>query len=269
MWSGHACRLCGADLTCSFVDLGMSPLCESYIPAESVDAPEVFYPLNVLICEKCLLVQLPVYVSGEHIFSDYAYFSSYSDSWVAHAPAICGRPIDALGLDVGQPRRRGASNDGHLLQHVFSGGIRRSESSRRGTSLRSSRQGHRDDGRVLSRLRAGIASEDDKADLVAGHVVAHAPDLSDFVAGLRARVKASRPSRSSSRTFSGSLSGASRHDQPRHFSHPSTPTASRCWPPMAARGRRRGAQARMRFLRLYARPAETAGQPPERVQVVL
>jgi hypothetical protein len=63
----------------------MSPLCESYIPEESLDEAEIFYPLHVRLCEVCLLVQLPAYVSGESIFSDYAYFSSYSDSWVAHA----------------------------------------------------------------------------------------------------------------------------------------------------------------------------------------
>src|ERR1700750_1270531 len=79
MSSGHACRLCGAHLTRSFVDLGMSPLCESYLAADAIDAPETFYPLHVLLCDECLLVQLPAYVSGEHIFSDYAYFSSYSD----------------------------------------------------------------------------------------------------------------------------------------------------------------------------------------------
>ena len=81
----HECRLCGAPLTHTFVDLGMSPLCESYIPAARLDEPEAFYPLHVRLCEACLLVQLPAYVPGEQIFSDYAYFSSYSDSWVAHA----------------------------------------------------------------------------------------------------------------------------------------------------------------------------------------
>src|SRR5215510_1659267 len=98
MSAGHACRLCGADLTRSFVDLGMSPLCVSYLAADSVDAPEVFYPLNVLLCQECLLVQLPVYVTGEDIFSDYAYFSSYSDSWVAHAKRYADEMISALGL---------------------------------------------------------------------------------------------------------------------------------------------------------------------------
>ena len=85
MSSKHQCRLCGAELTRTFVDLGMSPLCESYIPEEALDEAESFYPLHVRLCEACLLVQVPAYVSGEDIFSDYAYFSSYSDSWVAHA----------------------------------------------------------------------------------------------------------------------------------------------------------------------------------------
>ena len=79
------CRICGAELTRTFVDLGMSPLCESYVAADRADDAETFYPLHVRLCESCLLVQIPAYVSGEDIFSDYAYFSSYSDSWVAHA----------------------------------------------------------------------------------------------------------------------------------------------------------------------------------------
>ncbi|HEX5967154.1 MAG TPA: SAM-dependent methyltransferase, partial [Intrasporangium sp.] len=79
------CRLCGAELTRTFVDLGMSPPCESYLEASQLDSGETFYPLHVRICSSCLLVQLPAYISGEEIFSHYAYFSSYSDSWVAHA----------------------------------------------------------------------------------------------------------------------------------------------------------------------------------------
>src|ERR1700744_4635588 len=119
----HECRLCGADLTRTFVDLGMSPLCESYVPEQQLDQAESFYPLHVLLCDECLLVQLPAYVSGEHIFSDYAYFSSYSTSWVAHAkrygaggPARLGRRSDSLVTE-------GASNDGYLLQHFHTAGI--------------------------------------------------------------------------------------------------------------------------------------------------
>src|ERR1700744_5102041 len=113
----HECRLCGADLTRTFVDLGMSPLCESYVPEQQLDQAESFYPLHVRLCSSCLLVQLPAYVSGEHIFSDYAYFSSYSDSWVAHAQRYAEAMIDRLGLTGDSLVTEVASNDGYLLQH--------------------------------------------------------------------------------------------------------------------------------------------------------
>ncbi len=101
----------------------MSPLCESYVPAEQLDEAEVFYPLHVRLCDSCLLVQLPAYVSGEHIFSDYAYFSSYSDSWVAHAKRYAEAMIGRLGLTPGSLVTEVASNDGYLLQHFLARGI--------------------------------------------------------------------------------------------------------------------------------------------------
>src|ERR1700744_4501185 len=119
----HECRLCGADLTRTFVDLGMSPLCESYVPEQQLDQAETFYPLHVRLCEECLLVQLPAYVSGEHIFSDYAYFSSYSDSWVAHATRYADAMTERLGLHSGSLVTEVASNDGYLLQHFAAAGI--------------------------------------------------------------------------------------------------------------------------------------------------
>ena len=122
MSSKHQCRLCGAELTRTFVDLGMSPLCESYVPEEELDEAEVFYPLHVRLCDACLLVQLPAYVSGESIFSDYAYFSSYSDSWVAHAKRYADAMIDRLGLTPDSLVTEVASNDGYLLQHFQVGG---------------------------------------------------------------------------------------------------------------------------------------------------
>src|SRR5256885_16351448 len=79
------CRFCGKSLVNTFVDLGMSPLCESYLSAEQLNAMEPFYPLHVLVCDNCWLVQLEAYVSGEPIFTEYAYFSSYSDHWVEPA----------------------------------------------------------------------------------------------------------------------------------------------------------------------------------------
>ena len=85
----------------TFVDLGMSPLCESYVSPDRIDGPETYYPLHVRVCDACLLVQLPAYVAAEQIFSDYAYFSSYSTSWVAHAKRYADDMIAGLGLTSG------------------------------------------------------------------------------------------------------------------------------------------------------------------------
>src|SRR5215475_3100861 len=111
------CRLCDSPLTETFVDLGMSPLCESFVAADDVDGPETFYPLHVRICTECLLVQLPAYVAGEDIFSDYLYFSSYSDSWVAHAKRYADEMIARLRLGPEPLVTEVASNDGYLLRH--------------------------------------------------------------------------------------------------------------------------------------------------------
>jgi len=101
----------------------MSPLCESYIPEEALDEAESFYPLHVRLCEACLLVQLPAYVSGESIFSDYAYFSSYSDSWVAHAKRYADAMTERLKLNPESLVTEVASNDGYLLQHFQAAGV--------------------------------------------------------------------------------------------------------------------------------------------------
>src|SRR6267142_4912756 len=82
---GPRCRFCDSSLTHTFVDLGVSPLCQTHVAAESLNAMEAFYPLHVLVCDKCWLVQLLEYVSATELFSEYAYFSSYSDTWVEHA----------------------------------------------------------------------------------------------------------------------------------------------------------------------------------------
>src|SRR6476646_3900408 len=117
------CRLCRAVLTETFVDLGMSPLCESFVSADRLDGPETFYPLHVRICSECLLVQLPAYVPGEEIFSDYAYFSSYSDSWVEHARRYTEEMKDRLELGPDSLVVEVASNDGYLLQHFVGAGV--------------------------------------------------------------------------------------------------------------------------------------------------
>src|SRR5688500_700586 len=93
-----ACRFCAAPLRHTFVDLGMSPLCESYVPPERLGAMEAFYPLHAKVCERCLLVQLEEFVTPEDIFTEYAYFSSYSDSWVAHARDYVEAAVERFGL---------------------------------------------------------------------------------------------------------------------------------------------------------------------------
>src|SRR6188472_215838 len=95
------CRLCSAELRHTFVDLGMSPPCESYLSGAQLDAGETFYPLHVRICDRCLLVQLPAYIPAEDIFSDYAYFSSYSDSWVQHARRFVEDAVRRFNLGPG------------------------------------------------------------------------------------------------------------------------------------------------------------------------
>src|SRR5258708_2945103 len=113
----------GASLTPPFVVLGMSPLCGSYVPAGKLQDAESFYPLHVYICDQCLLVQLPIHVSGEDIFTDYAYFSSYSQSWVEHAKRYADAMTARLGLGPQSLVTEVASNDGYLLRHFLAAGI--------------------------------------------------------------------------------------------------------------------------------------------------
>src|SRR5579871_2002681 len=120
---GAVCRFCRRPLDETVVDLGMSPLCESYVRPEDANAMEAFYPLHVFVCTGCWLVQLEEYVSREHIFSEYAYFSSFSQSWVEHARHYVETMIDRFQLG---PRHRVveiASNDGYLLQWFVGAGI--------------------------------------------------------------------------------------------------------------------------------------------------
>jgi hypothetical protein len=120
---GPRCRFCKAPLKHTFSDLGMSPLCESYVPAERYNLMEPFYPLHAYVCEKCFLVQLDEYVSAEEIFTEYAYFSSYADSWVEHARKYTEQMIARFGLTKDSHVVELASNDGYLLQHFVAKGI--------------------------------------------------------------------------------------------------------------------------------------------------
>ena len=122
------CRLCGARLEATFVDLGKSPLCESFLNAGQLDEMEPFYPLHVRICGECLLAQLDAYVPATDIFTDYAYFSAYSESWVAHARRYTDMITERLRLTGSSLVLELASNDGYLLQHFVDRGIRLSAS---------------------------------------------------------------------------------------------------------------------------------------------
>ncbi len=115
--SGSICRFCSAPLKHTFVDLGMSPLCESYVPQDKLNSMEPFYPLKVYVCEKCFLVQLDEYVSASDIFTEYAYFSSYSDSWLAHAKKYTDLMQQRFKLNEKSMVVELASNDGYLLQY--------------------------------------------------------------------------------------------------------------------------------------------------------
>jgi 2-polyprenyl-3-methyl-5-hydroxy-6-metoxy-1,4-benzoquinol methylase len=184
----HGCRFCGAALHQTFVDLGVSPLCESYLRQDQLDQMEAFYPLHVFVCERCYLVQLQEFVDREAIFSEYAYFSSYSDTWLAHARHYTDVVVGRFGLDAGSSVVEIASNDGYLLRNFVARGIPvlgvepaanvAEVAIKKGVPTRVAFFGRA--------LADQIVAEDGRADLiVANNVLAQVPDLNDFVAGLR------------------------------------------------------------------------------------
>ena len=268
------CRLCGADLTHTFVDLGMSPLCESYVPAERLDGPETFYPLHVRLCESCLLVQIPAYVSGEDIFSDYAYFSSYSDSWVAHAGRYADAMIGRLGLTSDSLVTEVASNDGYLLQHFLARDIPVLGVEPAANVAETARaKGIRTEVQFLgAETGREIAEQYGRADLVAGNnVFAHVPDICGFAAGLRALVK---DTGLVTLEFPHLLRLIERRQYDtiyhEHYSYLSLRTSSQA---LATAGLRvvdvDELSTHGGSLRVYARPAEEAGEPSARVKAVL
>ena len=185
------CRLCGAELEDTFVDLGMSPPCESYVREDQLDIGETFYPLHVRICAECLLVQLPAYLAGEDIFSHYAYFSSFSTSWVEHAGRYVEQAVARLGLGDDSFVVEVASNDGYLLQHVRDRGIRCLGVEPAANIAEVARERGIDTVCEFLGEATGsdVASSHGRADLVvANNVFAHVPDIVDFARGLRALV---------------------------------------------------------------------------------
>lgn len=182
------CRFCAAPLEHTFVDLGMSPLCESYVPSDRLSSMEPFYPLHVRICEGCLLVQLEEFVTAEEIFTEYAYFSSYSDSWVAHAREYVDSAVNRFGLDTGSLVVELASNDGYLLQHVVERGIPAlGVEPAANVAAVAQEKGIETVVEFFGRDSASrLASNGRRADLIAANnVMAHVPDLNDFVGGMK------------------------------------------------------------------------------------
>ena len=186
------CRFCGAELRRTFVDLGMSPLCETYPAAADLKRGEIYYPLHVYVCEQCWLVQLEEYESAENIFSDYAYFSSYSDSWLKHSERYCQQMTARFGLNSESAVVEVASNDGYLLQYFVQRGVRvlgiepaanvAKAAVEKGVPTLVEFFG--------AKLARKLADDGRCADLVLGNnVLAQVPDLNDFVEGLRIVLK--------------------------------------------------------------------------------
>jgi SAM-dependent methyltransferase len=190
--STKVCRFCGAGLQRTFVDLGMSPLCETYPSPADLNRGEVYYPLHVYVCEECFLVQLEQYESAENIFSDYAYFSSYSDSWLKHADNYCNKMMTRIGLNGQSFVVEVASNDGYLLQYFVKRnvpvlGIEPASNVAKVAVEKGVPTLVRFFG---AQLAEELAAEGRCADLVLGNnVLAQVPDLNDFVEGLKILLK--------------------------------------------------------------------------------
>jgi SAM-dependent methyltransferase len=185
------CRSCGGRLH-PFIDLGVSPLCESFLSAEDLDRGETFYPLNVKICDRCWLAQLPEYVPPEKIFDHYAYFSSFSDAWLAHAKTYVNEVTSRYNLGAKSFVLEVASNDGYLLRNVVARGIpclgiepAANIAAAARTAGVPTQIAYFGEAFAKKLLADGC-----QADLVIGNnVLAQVPDLNDFVAGLRAVLK--------------------------------------------------------------------------------
>ena len=191
--TGNArCRFCDQPLRFTFVDLGMSPLCESFLSLEQLNGMEPFYPLHAYVCEHCFLVQLEEYVSPEHIFTEYAYFSSYADTWLKHCQDYTNLVSERFGLTGESFVVEVASNDGYLLQYFVQKGIPVLGIEPAKNVARVAEQKG-----VLTlteffgcELATRLCREGRQADLIAGNnVLAQVPNINDFVGGLKILLK--------------------------------------------------------------------------------
>jgi len=182
------CRFCGSQIEHSFVNLGMSPLCQTHILPGELNKYETFYPLHAFVCNECWLVQLDEFVSPEDIFSDYDYFSSFSSSWVDHAKRYAEKMTERLELNESSLVVEIASNDGYLLQHFVNTeipvlGVEPAANVAAAAIEKGIRTTIQFFGeRTAERLRSEFGS----ADLLLGNnVLAHVPDINDFVKGMK------------------------------------------------------------------------------------
>jgi len=186
------CRFCDAPLRHTVADLGMSPLANAYLRPQQLTQMEPYYPLCARVCSRCFLVQVEPAVGPEQMFGDYAYFSSYSESWLAHARQYASSMIERFGLDSGSLIVEVASNDGYLLQYFRDQGIpvlgiEPARNVAEAAENKGIRTLPRFFGSALGRELAGAGQQ---ADLIVGNnVLAHVPDLHDFVAGLKLLLK--------------------------------------------------------------------------------
>lgn len=181
------CRHCGSPVKHSMCDLGMSPLANAYLTEEQVDEPEVFYPLHARVCANCLLVQVGEFTPADSIFTDYAYFSSYSSSWLDHARTYAEAVIERFGLDGSKQVVEIASNDGYLLKNFVAAGIP-ALGIEPAANVAAVAQDHGIPTEVAffgTDLAARLVAAGTRADLLIGNnVLAHVPELNDFVNGL-------------------------------------------------------------------------------------
>ena len=188
------CRLCGQALHTTFVDLGMSPLSNAYLRRDQLDGMEPFYPLHVRVCDRCLLVQVPELQKPEAIFGDqYLYFSSYSESWLRHCEAYAAMAVDRFSLGPGSLVVELASNDGYLLQFFRQRGIPVLGVEPAANVAQVARETRGIPTEVAffgTRTAARLCAEGRQANLIVGNnVLAHVPDLRDFVRGMQQLLK--------------------------------------------------------------------------------
>jgi SAM-dependent methyltransferase len=184
--SAARCRACGTPLEETFVDLGMSPLANAFLTTEQCRRMEPFYPLHVFVCSSCLLVQLEEFESPERIFGDYFYFSSFSPSWLDHAARYVAAMTERLGLGPGSKVVEIASNDGYLLQYFVARGIPvLGVEPAANVAAAAVAKGVPTEVAFFGRATAERLARARRADLItANNVLAHVPDINDFVAGL-------------------------------------------------------------------------------------